>query len=85
MAARLQEEKTVKCAICKHGETVPGLATLTLTRDAMTLVVRDVPASVCDNCGEEYVESEITARLLETAERAAKNGVQVEVRNYTAA
>ena len=85
MATRLQEEETVKCVICKHGETAPGFATLTLTHDAMTLVVRDVPASVCDNCGEEYVESEITARLLEAAERAAKSGVQVEVRSYTAA
>ena len=75
----------MKCVICKYGETAPGFATLTLTRNAMTLVVRDVPASVCDNCGEEYVESEITERLLETAEHAARNGVQVEVRSYTAA
>ena len=56
-----------------------------MTRDATTLVVKDVPASVCDNCGEEYVESEITARLLETAENAVRDGVQVEVRSYTAA
>ena len=75
----------MKCILCKHGETQLGLATVTLTRDAMTLIVKDVPASVCDNCGEEYVESEITARLLETAENAARDGVQVEVRSYTAA
>ena len=61
------------------------MATLTLTRDAMTLVVKDVPASVCDNCGEEYVDSEITASLLDSAEEAAMNGVQIEVRSYTAA
>ena len=64
---------------------MPGKATLTVTRDTMTLVVKDVPASICDNCGEEYVESDITASLLDSAEEAAKNGVQVEVRNYTAA
>ncbi len=75
----------MKCVLCKHGETIPGLATLTFTRDAMTFVVRDVPATVCENCGEEYVESEITARLLDSAENAARNGVQVEVRSYTAA
>ena len=85
MAAGFQKEKTLTCVLCKHGETAPGLATLTLTRDTMTLVVRDVPASVCDNCGEEYVDSEITAHLLQAAEDAAKNGVQVEVRSYTAA
>ena len=75
----------MKCILCKHGETQPGLATVTLTRDAMTMIVKDVPASVCDNCGEDYLESEITARLLETAENAARDGVQVEVRSYTAA
>ena len=75
----------MECILCKHGETRPGFATVTLTRDAMTLIVKDVPASVCDNCGEEYVESDITARLLQTAENAARDGVQVEVRTYTAA
>ena len=75
----------MNCILCKHGETRPGFATVTLTRDSMTLIVKDVPASVCDNCGEEYVESEITARLLETAENAAKDGVEVAVRSYTAA
>ena len=62
-----------------------GVATVTLTRDALTLVVKDVPALVCDNCGEEYVEDAVTARLLETAEEALKAGVQVDVRSYVAA
>ena len=75
----------MRCVLCKHGETAQGFTTLTLTRDAMTLVVKDVPASVCNNCGEEYVDSETTTHLLHVAESAAKNGVQVEVRNYTAA
>ena len=61
----------MKCLICKHGETSPGAATVTLTRDDTTLVVKDVPAEVCDNCGEEYVEAEVTGRLLGIAEDAA--------------
>ena len=40
---------------------------------------------VCDNCGEEYVDSEITERLLETAEEAVRAGVQVDVRSYVPA
>lgn len=51
-------------AICKHGETQPGETTLTLMRDALTLVIKHVPAQVCDNCGEAYVDEETTARLL---------------------
>ena len=75
----------MKCVICKHGETLPGTATVTLTRDAMTLVLKGVPALVCENCGEEYVDEDTTRRLLRVAEEAAQAGVQVDVREYVAA
>lgn len=75
----------MKCVICKHGETRPGKATVTLERNGTTLVIKGVPANVCANCGEEYLDEEITARLLNTAEEAARKGVQVDVREYVAA
>ena len=75
----------MKCVICKHGKIVDGTATVTLSRAAMTLVVRDVPARVCDTCGEEYVVEAIAEQLLRTADEAAKAGVQVDVRSFAAA
>jgi YgiT-type zinc finger domain-containing protein len=75
----------MKCVICKRGETKPGTSTLTLTRDGTTLVVKGVPAEVCANCGEAYVDEATTTRLLQTAEEAARAGVQVDVREYVAA
>ena len=72
----------VKCLICKQGETRPGKATVTLTRDQLTLVVKNVPAQVCGNCGEEYVIEQITKDLLATAEEAVLAGVEVDVREY---
>ena len=75
----------MNCVICRHGDMGDGVATVILTRDTLTLVVKDVPALVCDNCGEEYVEDAVTSRLLETAEEALKAGVQVDVRSYVAA
>jgi len=44
-----------------------------------------VPARVCDNCGEEYLDGTTTAELLKTADAAAQAGVQVHVRHYVAA
>ncbi len=75
----------MRCVVCKHGETHPGKATVTLERDGATLVIKGVPADVCPNCGEEYVSEEITARLLKSAEEAVKTGVKVDVREYAAA
>lgn len=75
----------MKCVICRNGETRSGKATVTLERDGTTLVIKGVPAQVCANCGEEYVNEVTTNRLLETAEEAARAGVQVDVREYAAA
>lgn len=75
----------MKCVICKHGETEPGTTTITLERDSLTLVVKSVPAQVCDNCGEAYVDEATTRKLLETAEAEVRAGTQVEIREYKAA
>jgi len=74
----------MKCLLCKYGETQPGTVTVTLERGSLTLVVKGVPAEVCSNCGEEYVDEETTRRLLETAEKEASAGAQVEIRQYAA-
>jgi YgiT-type zinc finger domain-containing protein len=70
----------MKCVICKHGETQPGHTLVTLERDGTLLVFRKVPAQVCANCGEAYVSEEITEQLLEAAEEAVRNRVQLDVR-----
>ena len=75
----------MKCSICRHGETEPGRATVTLERGATTLVFKDVPAEVCGNCGEAFHSDEVTRALLAQAEEAARSGVEVDVRRYAAA
>jgi YgiT-type zinc finger domain-containing protein len=85
VGARFKEEKTMKCVICRYGETAPGKATVTLEQDGATVVIKDVPARVCTTCGEEYVDEAIAAQLLKIADEAIRAGVQVDVRRYMAA
>lgn len=75
----------MKCVICKKGYTARGRATITLNRNGTTLVVKNVPAEVCQNCGEEYVDSKTTASILKTAEKTSMQGTIVDVREYKAA
>lgn len=75
----------MRCVVCKFGVTEPGTTTVTLERDQTVLVVRSVPAEVCNNCGEAYVDELTTKRLLDSAEAALHAGVQVDVREYKAA
>ena len=74
------------CAICKQGRVVAGTTTVTLERGATTVVViKAVPAGVCDNCGEEYFDETTTRKLMGIADAAARTGVLVEVRQFAAA
>lgn len=72
----------MKCVICTKGETKVGTATVTLDKNGATLVFKGVPARICANCGEEYVDQHIAASLLKSAADAAQSGIQVEVRQY---
>lgn len=75
----------MKCPICKHGETISGTASITLERNATTLVFKNVPAQICNNCGEEYFTDSITQSVMKQAELAITQGVQIDVRQYKAA
>jgi len=74
----------MNCVICKHGETSHGYVTVTLQKKATTVIFKDVPADVCDNCGEYYLSEEITENLLNRAEIAVKNGAEVEILKFAA-
>ena len=73
------------CPICRQGETHPGTTTVTLERGELTFVAKNVPAMVCANCGEEYLDSSTTEQVLRMAEEAAASGVQVDIRAFRAA
>jgi YgiT-type zinc finger domain-containing protein len=75
----------MKCVICKQAETKPGTTTVTLERDGFTCVIKQVPAQVCPNCGEDYVDENVTGDLLKSAEQMVKVGTQVDIRQYVAA
>jgi YgiT-type zinc finger domain-containing protein len=75
----------MKCVICKKASKKPGTTIVTLERDCLTMVVKCVPAQVCPNCGEAYVDEKVTAGLLRDAEERASTGAQVEVRQFVVA
>lgn len=75
----------MNCIVCHHGQTRPGTTTITFHRDGQTVVVNEVPAEVCENCGEAYVDEEVTTKVLEIAADARKARAQVLVRDYAPA
>ena len=74
----------MKCVICKNGDTNPGTVTVTLQRQDTTLIIKNVPAEVCNNCEEYYLDENITERLTAQGDKAVKEGAEVEILRFVA-
>ena len=74
----------MKCVICKVGTTKPGYVTVTLQRSNTTVIFKEVPADVCQNCGEYYLSEEVTEKLLNRPEDAIKKGTELEILKFAA-
>lgn len=85
MGAGLSDkENNMKCVLCRHGDTRLGKATLTLQRGNAVIIIKEVPADVCDNCGKYYLSESTTRSVLHTAEESAKKGAEVEIVRFVA-
>ena len=60
------------------------MTSVILERGKTTVVIKDVPAEVCENCGEYYLSEEVTEKVQELAEQAVRHGVEIEVLRYAA-
>ena len=74
----------MKCVICRQGETKAGTVTVTLQRGETTVIIKGVPAQVCENCGEYYLDENVTERIMAMGEEAVKKNVEVEILRYAA-
>ena len=74
----------MKCVICKTGETRPGKTTVTLQRGATTVLIKDTPAEICQNCGEYYLSEEVAGRVYADAEAAVRRQAELEILHYAA-
>ena len=57
------------CAIC-GGSVRPGTTTFTADLGTGVVVVRNVKAAVCSQCGEDWIDSDTTRQLEQIVEEA---------------
>ena len=67
-----------RCAMC-GGTKQPGRTTYTVDLGSGVVVVRNVPAMVCAQCGEEWIDSETARQLEQITEEAREKHEQVAI------
>ncbi len=74
----------MKCALCRTGETKPGKTTETYEIGSAIVVLRGVPADVCQQCGEAYTDEATTRQLEKIVDQARRAGAVI-IQEYQAA
>ncbi len=74
----------MKCVLCKHGTTYAGSVTITLEQDNCIIILKGVPADICENCGEYYLSQSTTKSVLDRAEKVIDGNAEIEVLRFAA-
>jgi YgiT-type zinc finger domain-containing protein len=73
------------CLICKTGIYKPGKVTVKLERDSAIVLIKEVPAEVCDTCSNYLLDQQTTRAVLNLAKKSFDNGTELEVIKLLAA
>lgn len=65
----------MKCLVCKHNRFKNGTTVLPIERGNAILLITDIPARVCENCGETYIEEETAQDVQDLAEETLSGAV----------
>jgi len=66
------------CPVC-GGSRAPGKVTYSVDLGFGLVVVRDVPAMVCEQCGEEWIDDAVAEKLEKIVDDARERRQQVAV------
>ena len=69
------------CPLC-GGHKKEGTTTFTVDMEDTLVVVRNVPATVCSLCGNEWLSDEVASNIEHIVEEAKRNHRQLEVTQY---
>ena len=70
------------CALC-GGPKQPGLTTFSAELGFGVVVIRNVPALVCGQCGENWIEDPVAAQIETVIQEAKRKHAQIEVMAFT--
>ena len=70
------------CLICRQSETSTSLTSISFERGEVRLVVNNVPARVCPNCAEAYVDEAVATQLLRSVKKMSEAGMLEDVAEY---
>jgi YgiT-type zinc finger domain-containing protein len=73
-----------RCPLC-GGEKKEGYTIHTVDLGFGIVIVKDVPAKICSQCGEVWIVSDVASQLEKIVDLARKNRLQLELISFSGA
>ena len=71
----------MNCIVCK-GELTKKEINHIVDLDGHIIIVKNVPAEVCKQCGESFFENEVALRLEKIVDEIRNNKAEITIVNY---
>ena len=84
MAGRKESKKMKKCPLC-GGELQYGQTAAPFFIDEKIIIIKDVPAEVCADCGEAFTKSSVAGRIEDILDKVELLQSEMSVVHYKAA
>ena len=77
-----KKKSTEQCPLC-GGKKAKGETTFTVDLQFGVIVIRNVPAQVCTQCGADWLSDQVSSRIEKiVGEAKKKKGFQIEIASY---
>jgi YgiT-type zinc finger domain-containing protein len=74
-------KEMMDCVVCK-GELIKKEINHIVDLDGHIIIVKNVPAEVCRQCGESFFENQVAVRLEKIIDEIKNNKAEITIVNY---
>jgi YgiT-type zinc finger domain-containing protein len=79
-----EHEKHNRCPLC-GGRLKPGVATIPFVSGKTVILIKNVPAEVCQSCHEPYTVGQVTDRITGLLKQARMVPAEISIITYSEA
>ena len=69
----------MECVICRTGKMYEGKVTVTLEKNGSIILIKEVPAHICDVCEHYYLDEKTAGEVLNIGAEGLLKGAELEV------
>ena len=84
MTGRQEKNKVKRCPLC-GGEMRDGITTIPFLISEKVVVIKDVPAEICSDCGEAYMKSSVVDKVESVLDKLDELHSEMSVVHYEVA